>query len=163
MEDSTTNQELGGRMGKIEEKVNEIEKSVANGFSDVKLELEKISNSIALQAANNQIEFDKRYSTRSDDMENAMRRLDNPEYRKKLSYVFDDWAESDHGCEKLSKAYSYFIDKGRDNATKWINFIKLILGIAISFTAIYGGGTIVKTQKDNQKAMSAIMQTLERK
>lgn len=163
MEDSTTNQELGGRMGKIEEKVNEIEKSVAAGFSKISLELEKINNSISLQAANNQIEFDKRYSTRSEALENAMSRLDNPEYCKKLFSVMDDWAESDHGCEKLSKAYSYFIDKGRDNATKWINFVKLILGIAISFTAVYGGGAIVKTQKDNQKAMSAIMQTLERK
>lgn len=158
-----TEHELGGRMGKIEEKVNEIEKSVAAGFSKISLELEKINSSINMQSRDSQIEFDKRYSKRSEDMENAMRRLDNPEYCNKLYSIIDGWAESDRGCEKLSKAYGYCIEQSRDNATKWINFIKLVLGIAISFTAIYGGGTIVKTQKDNQKAMSAIMQTLERK
>lgn len=153
---------LGVRMGKLEDKVAELEKGMAIGFNTIDKALDKIANSIALQAANAQAEYDKRYSTRQDDMETAMRRLDNPEYRTKASGIIDDWVESEHGCEKLGKAYSYWLDKSRDSATKWINLIKLVIGLAISFAAIYSGSEIVKTQKDSQKAISVIMQELQK-
>jgi hypothetical protein len=132
------------------EQVLELEKKVDQGFADIKHQLEMLTLTIKEQN-------DERYTKQTDQMNEALLRLDNPAFRAKALMLGNDWAKTDEGKQHIRDVICQYLASGRDNAVKWIQFGKLILGAILTGGAVWFGVTIM----NNQQAISTLIQTIK--
>lgn len=121
--------EFKAEMEKLQESVRGLNESV-NG----------LRNSIDMMKVTSIAENDLRYRKKDDMRTDAMLLLDDPGFIAKCQTLIKRTI-NEHACDM------------RDNSTKWIVFIKGAIGLVIMLAALYGGNTVIQTQKSNQKAL----------
>ena len=157
----TQGKSLVGRMDDLEKEVQGLKETTTQGFYKLEKQLSDIATSIQLNALTSEKAADERYTSRAEDMKLALARLDDPLYRKKASGIIDEWADSEHGCEKMGRAYSYWLEKNRDSAIKWWNLLKIAAFVAVSIAGYNGVTNIVNTQTQILKGQTSIQHDVE--
>lgn len=152
---------LVGRMDDLEKEVQGLKETTTQGFYKLEKQLSDIATSIQVNALTSEKAADERYTSRAEDMKLAMARLDDPIYRKKASGIIDDWADSEHGCEKMGKAYTYWLEKNRDSAIKWWTLLKIVIAISLAAAGYAGGSKIIDTQTKILKGQTNIQRDVE--
>lgn len=152
---------IEGRMGKLEKEVSELKKEVNDGFNEINIKLERIASSIEKQGLEAQVRSDETYLKRNEDMSSALARLDDPAYRKKASGIIDEWMESEHGIYTMGNCFVKCMNNTRDNANKWLSFIKGAIGLIVAIAAFYGGNAIFENQKSIIKTQDAVLHKIE--
>ena len=157
----TQGKSLVGRMDDLEKEVQGLKETTALGFNNIEKQLNEIASTIKLNALAAEKQADERYMQRKEDMAAAMARLDDEVYRKKASGIIDDWADSEHGCEKMGKAYTYWLEKNRDSAIKWWTLLKIVAVVSVSVVGYAGGAKIIATQSKILNGQSNIQHDVE--
>ena len=157
----TQGKSLVGRMDDLEKEVQGLKETTTQGFYKLEKQLSDIATSIQLNALTAEKAADERYTQRKEDMALAMARLDDEMYRKKASGIIDDWADSEHGCEKMGKAYTYWLEKNRDSAIKWWTLLKIVAAVSVSVAGYAGGAKIIATQSKILNGQSNIQHDVE--
>jgi hypothetical protein len=127
-----TRDELVSFTADIREDITELKNSISE-LSKAIIKLEHIldKNALVLREEN-----DKRYLIREDMVQDAISVLDNPEFSKHAEDFVADTIVKDKARKSIECVISGFIAKGRDNAMKWWNFIRII-GVAIAGFLVY--------------------------
>lgn len=121
--------EFKAEMEKLQESVKGLNDSV-NG----------LRSSIDMMKVTSITENDLRYRKKEDMRTDAMLLLDDPGFISKCQTLIKRTI-NEHACDM------------RDNSIKWLNAIKVFGGIIVLAITIYGGNTIIQSQKTNQKAL----------
>ena len=135
------------------EAINDLEKKMTDGFSKLKEQLEQIQHSINLNQHTDMEKYDQRYCLQSRSTQDAISRVGTPEFRKACHPIVAEWTDTPDGRIKLGCVIDQHLANKRDNATKWINFVKLIGGILIALLLAYGGTSIVKSNQQTQQVL----------
>ena len=122
-------------------------------MADLKSEMVKntatmieLKHSIDMMKVTSQSESDARYLLKDDLFKDARCFLDDPVFKEK--------------CEShIKKVIDKHLENTRDNWSKWIKFAETIIKVMVVIAALYGGTTLINTQKSNQRS---IMQGIER-
>jgi hypothetical protein len=69
----------------------------------------------------------------------------------------NDWAKSDDGKQHIKDVICQYLTNSRDNAVKWIQFAKLLMGVILTGGAVWFGVTIM----NNQQAIATLINTLK--
>ena len=127
-----TRDELVSFTAEIREDITELKNSISE-LSKAIIKLEHIldKNALVLREEN-----DQRYCMRATMIQDAISILDNPEFSKHTEDFVADTIVKEKARKSVESVISCYIAKGRDNATKWWNFFRII-GVAIAGFLVY--------------------------
>ena len=152
--DFVTKTELGAVMSEFELKMQA-------GFTKLEQQIAELRNALVVSQLESDKAADVKYLSRKDSMENAMQRLNDPTYRRACHVIANEYVASEEGRERMGCVIDSYISSKRDNATKWITFLKTAAALVIAVVVAYGGNTIIEAQKSNQKALTTLIETLK--
>lgn len=133
--------------------ITELEKKMASGFNGITKQLTDMQNSMELNKHTDLERFNEIFLRKSDAMQEAINRANNPRFMQICYPIVSGYLDTNDGKLKLGCAIDEHFANKRDNASKWINFLKLIAGAILTLSLAYGGTTIVKSNNQTQKAL----------
>ncbi|HPC25746.1 MAG TPA: hypothetical protein PLQ59_09550 [Fervidobacterium sp.] len=130
--DFVTRNELVSFTAEIREDIAELKNSISElSKAIVKLEHILDKNALVLREEN-----DQRYCMRETMIQDTISILDNPEFSKHAEDFVADAIVKEKARKSVESVISCYIAKGRDNATKWWNFFRIV-GVALLGYIIY--------------------------
>jgi hypothetical protein len=131
----------------------EFTKEMREELESLKTEMQKntkavgdLASAVTLMQKTAIIEYDVRYQKKEEFIKDANCLFDDPGFREKNEAMIKRTVEK-HLCDT------------RDNWSKWIKFAETVVKIAVAVAIVYGGTTLINTQKSNQRA---VIQGIER-
>jgi len=140
--------------------LSELRSEMKSGFSDVNTKLNQIINAMELKGHTDRETYDERYILREESMAEAIARVGTPLFRQACHPIANEYLESEEGKMRIGCMIDRHLENKRDSATKWINFVKLISGIALATAMLWGGNTVVKSNVTTQRAVIDALKTI---
>jgi len=137
----------------LNEALTELERKMTTGFSEIDSKLNKILSSMEIAKLLDREANDKRYITKDEVFQEALSRLNAPAFRQACHPIANEYLESEEGKMRIGCMIDRHLENKRDNASKWINFIKLVGGIIIAALLMYGGQTVINTNLKTQQTV----------
>jgi len=141
--------------------IAEIRGDMEKGFGEIKGMLAQMSSQQELNKHEFREEYDKRYVRIDQNYDEALKRINRPEYRQACFVIASDYLTTEDARQKIGCIIDAHYAAKRDSATKWMNFIKTLVAGIILAGMLYGGNTVIQTQKSNQKALINLMETIK--
>ena len=138
--------------------LSELRSEMKSGFSDVNTKLNQIINAMELKGHTDRETYDERYILREESMAEAIARVGTPLFRQACYPIVTEYNNSEDGKRQLGCIIDAHFAEKRDSATKWINFIKLVGGIALAAMLMYGGQSVINS---NNKTQQAVIEAIE--
>lgn len=135
----------------------ELERKMEEKLSEIALKLEQLTNTINNKDNDFLRIADTRYRKQENMVSDTTIILARPEIKERCYELARQALVQPESKVILKSFYSEFMNDGRDNLTKWINFVKLIAGIAVLAGFIYGGNSVVKSNQTTQKAVIELL------
>lgn len=135
-----------------------LEMKVATGFANVEQQLNKIMSQIEIGKHTDREAYDDRYVLREEAMQEAISRVSNPAFRAACYPIVGEYNNTEDGKRQLGCIIDQHLAAKRDGIVGWINFFKLIGGIIIVGATLYGGSTIVESNKTTQQAVLKVLE-----
>lgn len=135
-----------------------LEKQMTDGFGSVEKRLDKILHSMEVNQHTDLERYDARYLIKSEDVPNSIERLANPRVRQAAHSIVGEYLDTPDGTVKINCMIDRYFVMKRDATSKWIQFLKLIIGLVVALTVGYGGMTIYK---DNLATQQEIVKTIQ--
>ena len=145
-DDFVTRAELEAAIAKLEQKMGD-------GFADLKAQIADLAHKIENNQHKDKEQYDDRYLMREETLSEAIARLSLPVFRQACYPIVAEWLDTEDGKIKMGCIIDRHLNNKRDNATKWINFIKLVGGILLGAMMLWGGQTIVQTNIKTQQTV----------
>ena len=142
----------------LEATIAKLEQKMDGGFADLKAQIADLAHKIENNQHKDKEQYDHRYLLREENMSEAVAMLGETRFRQACYPVIAEYLGTTDGELKIGCIIDRHLESKRDNATKWINFIKLIAGIAVASGLMYGGFTVNKSNQETQKAMIEFIQ-----
>lgn len=142
----------------LEKVITNLEKKMDNGFAELKAQIAELSHKIESGHHQDKEQYDDRYLMRDDSLSDAIGRLNNPIFRQACYPIVAEWHDTEDGKIKMDNIIDRRLECKRDNATKWLSFLKLIAGLLIASGLMYSGISVNKTNQETQKAMIEFIQ-----
>lgn len=139
----------------------ELERKMTSGFEGLRSQLTSIEHALETSRLESQAASDARYVKRDELCTLIAQNLDNPNYRRKCHSIASEYLDTEDGKDKIGRVIGHYLNDQRDSISKWIQFIKLVGGVIVFVSLIYGGSSFMKTQRITQKTMNSIIQNLE--
>ena len=136
-----------------QEQFLELKEEMQEGFAEIKQSQAALDHKLEMMIATLKTQNDERYAQQKDEMNKALLRLDDPIFVEKATHVCDYWVTTEKGKDALAKAYAHCVENTRDSGVKWLKAIETFIKLLIAVAAIYGGSTVINTQKSNQRAL----------
>lgn len=129
------------------EQFMELQNEVREGFSSMKSKQSDLEHKLDMMMATMKDQNDSRYLQVKDNMAQAMLRLQDPTFRMRAAEIGNDWVKTDEARRHIRDVMVDCIQHGRDQATKWITFAKMI-GVAVLAGGLgYIGISIIRSQE----------------
>jgi len=141
--------------------IGEIRGDMEKGFTEIKGILTQMSDQQKIAKHESREEFDQRYVLRVDEYDNSLKRINRPEYRQACFTIAHDYLATEEAHQKIGCIIDKHYAAKRDGATKWINFFKTLIAGIVLAGMLYGGNTVIETQKSNQKALINLMESIK--
>ena len=138
--------------------IAELERKMEKGFSSLEKQISEIHTLIKVQTHTDLEKYDRRYLLREEAMQDAMNRLNSCEFRKACYPIVSEYLDSEDGKIKIGSVIDRHLESKRDNVSRWVHFVRLILGIIIAGGFLYGGGSLIKS---NTEAQHQLKQSIE--
>lgn len=125
----------------------DLKEEMAEGFAEIRKSQADLDHKLEMMIATLKSQNDERYAQQKDEMSKALLRLDDPVFITKAMNVCDHWVATERGKDAIIKVIHQCFNDTRDGASKWISFVKLIVGTGLSVFVAYLGITIINSQK----------------
>lgn len=135
-QDNVTKPELQGFIVEIKTDITGIKTELAK----VTLAMTELTHKFDIMQLAAKADNDARYRLKEDVLKDAMGLLDDERFVDKCKPLIIRVVD-EHLCN------------ARDNGVKWMKAIETFVKLAIAVAAIYGGSTVINTQKSNQQAL----------
>ena len=125
MESQNISKEFKEFSTNIRSDIAEIKKSI-NALNTA---IDNLSHRLELTSKNNIIENDARYCKKDEMVNSAILLLNNQEFRKRCNEVVDSALNTEQCKDTLRAHFSAFVKESRDNMSRWMEFLKLVVSM----------------------------------
>lgn len=134
-----------------QQQFGELMAEMRTGFQRVEGLIGELKSQQQLDAATQQQEFDRRYRMVDAQLKETLVILDDPCVRKKSFQIIDEYMRTEDAERSISEVQRKLMRTARDETSKWINFVKAIVGIAAVGITVYFGITVNEIAQAIQK------------
>lgn len=138
-----------------------LERRMDEGFAEIKALIADLKHAVELERRDDHAKYDDRYLLREESLQDSIIKLNNPEFRKACYPIVAEYICTDDGREKIGNMVSAYMAKTRDSVTKWIEFLKAIIGIIIVISVVYGWTTVIKAQESIRSKQEVLSNQIE--
>lgn len=133
--------------------IKDMEQKMENGFAEVGQQLTKILSQMDINKHTDREHNDERYVLKSEAMQDSIARINDSKFREACHPIVAGYLNTEEGKRHVGCIIDAHLSTQRDNVAKWITFAKGAVGLILALAAVYGGNTVVQTQKTTQKAL----------